>query len=188
CLFLILARTLILFCTLILVGTLALNHEIGRPPIERHMELRVGHARAVNDRLIVAGEQSARFAKLGDPHWAEVFLEEGARLVTLERASARHSLADVFEGAGDRPRIAELTLPVEHLAARLEGRKGGAMIVTGPAVELGPLDRFKLAIRDLQRIDSGLAVRLRYRADEPYRGCGNPPNRSASNRDTSNRD
>src|SRR4029077_1022873 len=101
-----------------------------------------------------------------------------------------HPLADVLESAGERPGIAELALPVEHLAARLEGRKGGAMIVARPASEFGPLNRLKLAVRDLQRINGGLAARLIERhhvkhhgADEPHRGCGNPSNRDTSNRD-----
>src|SRR6266581_2750026 len=124
---------------MILVRTLILDCEIRRPPIERHMELRIGHARAVDDWLVIAGDQPARFAKLGDPHGQEILLKEGARLVALERARARHSLADVFQSAGDRPRIAQLALPVEHLAARLESREGCAMIVARPASKRGPL-------------------------------------------------
>jgi hypothetical protein len=170
-----------------------LHHEIRRPPVERHVELRIGHARAVDDRLVVASEQPARFAELGDPHRAKILLEESARLVALERP--RHPLADVLESAGERPGIAELALPVEHLAARLERRKGSTMIVAGPASKVGPLDWLKLAVRDLQRIDGGLAARLIERhhvkhhgADEPHPGCCNPcdcskpPNRNTSNR------
>src|SRR5262249_28011537 len=142
-LLLILVRTL-----MILVRTLTLDHEIGRSPVERHMELRIGHTRAVDDRLVVAGEQPARFAKLGDPHRPEIFLEKGARLVALERAGPRHPLADVLKGDGDRPGIAQLA-PVKHLAACLEGREGRAMIVARPAAERGPLDRLKLAVRDI---------------------------------------
>src|SRR5262249_49979792 len=137
---------------LILDRTLALDHEIGRAPVKRHIELRVRHARTVNDRLVIAGEQPTRFAKLGDPHRAEILLEESARLVALERR-ARHPFADVLESKRNSARIAQLTLPVERLAARLEGRESGAMIVAGPAVEVRPLERLKLAIRDFQRID-----------------------------------
>jgi hypothetical protein len=41
----------------------------------------------------------------------------------------------------DSARIAQLTLPVERLAAGLESREGGAMIVARPAVEVRPFDR-----------------------------------------------
>src|SRR5258705_9699385 len=155
------------------------------------MDLRIGYARAVNDRLVVAGEQPARFAKLGDPHRPEIFLEEGARLIALERPGPRHPLADILESASNRSRIAELVLPVEHLAAGLERRESRAVIVALPAVELGPLDRLKLAIRDLQGINGGLAAGLikrhhvkRHYADEPHRGCANPPDRKTSTRST----
>src|SRR5262249_381596 len=120
---------LLLTLVLILDRLLTLDDEIGRPPVERKMELRIGHARAVDDRLVGAGQEPAVFAKLGDPHRTEVILEEGARLVALERDGPWHASADVLERGCHRPRVAQLALPVEYLAAGLERRIGGAMIV-----------------------------------------------------------
>jgi hypothetical protein len=109
-------------------------------------------ARAVDDRLVVAGEEAGGVAQLGDAHRTEIVLEELARPRFIERAgphgAAAHrieagvhqsGLAGRMGGAGDRP------------AARRERRERGSMIVGAPAVDVAPCHRLDLRVADAQR-------------------------------------
>src|SRR5262249_59307861 len=122
---------------------------------------------------VIASQQPAVLAQLGNPDRTEILLEEGARLVSLERDGAGHAPANVLERARDWPRVPQLALPVEHLAARLECRIGGTMVVARPAVELGPFHWLKLGIWNVQGVD-GLPGCGHNRGREPHCACHKP--------------
>ncbi len=85
--------------------------EIGRPAIERHREFPRRETRAVDDRLVIAGEEARRFAELADAHRNEIGFEELARRGAfqwprLDRA-ARRPVRAPHAPAGRRRRPAE---------------------------------------------------------------------------------
>src|ERR1700694_3164072 len=57
----------------------AAKHELARLLVDRHGELAVRRAAALDLGLVVAGEQPGAVAELGDAHRAEIFLEEAPR-------------------------------------------------------------------------------------------------------------
>src|SRR5215472_6595056 len=61
------------------------NGKVGRTAIKRRGELAGRHARAVDDRLVIAGEKTIAVAKLGDAQRPEMILEEFARAVLFKR-------------------------------------------------------------------------------------------------------
>ena len=68
----------------------AVDQQIGRAPIERDVEFRAGKARAVDHRLVIAGEQAPALADAGDRDRTEILLEEGLRLrIASPAANAR---------------------------------------------------------------------------------------------------
>src|SRR5580658_4043611 len=73
------------------------DDEIGRPAIERRGELPGRHARTVDDRLVIAGEESVGVAHPVDANGAEIVLEKFTRAVLVERDGRARPLANVFE-------------------------------------------------------------------------------------------
>ena len=149
--------------------------EIGRPAIERHREFPRRETRAVDDRLVIAGEEARRIAELADAHRNEIRLEELARRGAFQRSRLDRAGADLFERRAHRPGVAagrrsrrgsmrlrmrlfgaERHRSHDRAAAREQGREGARMIVAGPAVELGPARRLERRIRDLQRPGAGI--------------------------------
>src|SRR5580698_2726972 len=123
----------------------ASGDEIGRPAIERRREFAGRHARAGNDRLIIAGKKAAGVAKLVDADRAEIVFKEFSCTVFVERNGLARPFANVFQRGWDRCQFAAAALlDVERTATRQEGSEGRSMIVAVPAVEIGPVDRFVL--------------------------------------------
>src|SRR5262249_55125900 len=110
----------------------------------------------------------------------EIVLEECARLVALERASARKAPADLLERGCDRPAIMQLALTIERLTTGPEHRKRGVVIIRRPPIQVRPSHRLELRVRDAQRIDELWLSRGRHaRAGDQNRRCRNPSNRRA---------
>jgi hypothetical protein len=130
------------------------SHEIARTPIERPVEFGIGNARAVDDRLVVAGEEAGRFAELGDPHRSKAVLEELAGLLGVGGLRGGGTTAGVPEAVIDRPGVVRTLGGQERLAAGEEGRERRRVVVTRPAVEAGPADRLELAVGNVERIDA----------------------------------
>ena len=80
--------------------------QVARPPVERHVELGIGKARARDDRLVVAGQETLGLAQAGDPHRPEIVLEEGARLGGLRGANAGRPPANLRQRDVDRAGVA----------------------------------------------------------------------------------
>ena len=126
------------------------DDQIGRPAIERRGELAGRHARAVDDRLVIAGEKAVRVAELADAQRPEIVLEEFPRALLLERNGRDGALADVLERLGDRRRLAaRLPGAVERAAAGEKGRKRRGVIVVRPAVERPPNRPARIAYRGI---------------------------------------
>src|SRR5262249_36284361 len=53
--------------------------KIMRSPVEGDVKFGIGKARALDDRLVIAGQKALRFAETGDLHRAKIVLEEAAR-------------------------------------------------------------------------------------------------------------
>src|SRR5262249_57164631 len=51
------------------------SHKIMRTPVERYVKFRIGQARALDDRLVVAGQKALRFAEPRDLHRPQIVLE-----------------------------------------------------------------------------------------------------------------
>src|SRR5262249_27286327 len=69
-------RTFIWKC--IGAGLVAGRHQVGRAAVKRHEKFRTGKARALNDRLVVAGQETLCFSETGDAHRLKILLEESA--------------------------------------------------------------------------------------------------------------
>jgi hypothetical protein len=136
------------------------------------MEFRVRETRAVDDRLVVAGEQAAFLAELRDPHRAEVLFEELARLhlVVAQRACGGRTPTHLAQRLVDRTFVLGRSAGKEWITARAERAEGSGVIVFRPAIEVGPLDRFKLGIGRTQRID--IARIDRQRGEHPQGNSG----------------
>ena len=90
--------------------------EIGRPAIKRRSEFAGRHARALDDRLVIAGEKAITVAELADPQRPEIVLEEFARAVLFERNGCNGAFANSFERVADR-RGTRAGLPLFQRAA-----------------------------------------------------------------------
>ena len=116
------------------------GHEIGR-----------GKARARDDRLEIAGQQSLGLAQAPDAHRLKVLLEEAARGLGILRLQACGLAADARQRAGKLCALIAASDLQERLAARLIGSERGEMIVGGPARKLAPFHRLELAAGKFRR-------------------------------------
>ena len=73
------------------------DDQIGRPAVERRREVAGRHPRALDDRLVIAGEKAVAVAELVDAQRPEIILEEFARAVVLERDRRDGAFADRLE-------------------------------------------------------------------------------------------
>ena len=81
------------------------DDQIGRPAIERRSKFAGRNARAVDDRLVIAGEKAVGIAELADAKRPEIVLEEFARAVFFERHRGTAARADGLERIRDRDRL-----------------------------------------------------------------------------------
>src|SRR5262249_6906114 len=132
-------------------GRVAGSHEIVWTPVEWHVKFRIGKARTLDDRLVIAGQKPLRFAEPRDLHRAKIILEEAARGLLVGGPRRSRAPADLPERAVDRPVVVRAFGVAKGLAARLESRERGKVIVGRPAVDINPFDRLELAVRELQR-------------------------------------
>src|SRR5262249_19593244 len=138
-------------------------------PVERDVKFRIGKARTLDDRLIIAGQKPLRFAETRDLHRPKIVLEETARSVLVAWPHRSRAPADLPERVVDRPVVVGALGVAKGLAARPERRERGEVIVGGPAVDITPFERLELAVRELQRLVAWLGA---CRNREPQRGCG----------------
>src|SRR5262245_30149828 len=132
-------------------GLVAVGDEVARPPIERDGEFGAGKARARDDRLEIAGQESGGLAKPRDTDGLKILFEEDAGGIRILRPQAYRLAADVPQGFGDCCAIVGATCLAQGLTTRLVGGEGGEVIVGRPARELAPFERLELAACELHR-------------------------------------
>src|SRR5207253_3951976 len=111
------------------------------------LELIGQRPRAVDHRLVVAGEKPVRVIDFGDAHPAEILLEKLARRLPIRRAERARLAADLHQRGINRPRLARaLRAGDDRTAARCESRERSRMVVGRPAVELVPGNWFEPGI------------------------------------------
>ena len=120
-----------------------------RPCLE--MEFRIWEARALNNRLIVPGQQTLCFAQTRDAHGLKILFEEGASGIQIRPPQTHGFAADVRKGLGELPAVSALYF-AQGLATRVIGCEGGKVIIGIPAHEICPFDRLELAVRQFQRL------------------------------------
>src|SRR5262249_7110685 len=143
------------------------SRKIMRPPVERHVKFRIGEARALDDRLVIAGQKALGFAETGDLHWAEIVLEEAARCLLVAWPRRSRAAAALPERVVDRPVVVRLGV-AKGLAACLESHECREVIVAHPPLDITPLHRLELAVREFQRLVAQLGTN---RTRKPQRGC-----------------
>ena len=132
----------------------ARRNEVVRAAVHRHLENLGWKARAVDHRLVIAGQKSCGFIELADANRTKILLEEASRrLLRRARSWRAHS---------GKPRPAPAASSLESvlvLARAISGRqlvrkvaKRRDMIVGGPAVQRRPIRRIELSIRESQRV------------------------------------
>src|SRR5262249_17813440 len=114
------------------------SHEIMWTSVERDVKFRIGKARALDDRLVITGQKALRFAEPRDLHRAKIILEEAARGLLVGRPRRGRAPADLTERAVDRPLVVGALGVAKGLAAHLESRERGKVIVGRPAVDSNP--------------------------------------------------
>src|SRR5262249_55529054 len=112
-------------------GLEARRHQILRAAVERHVEFGTRKARALHDRLIVAGEKALRLAQPGDAHRPEIVLEERACRRRIRRPHRGAAAAGLPQRHENRPLVARTLDAAEGPATYLVGRERGEMIVVG---------------------------------------------------------
>src|SRR5262245_4962405 len=133
------------------------------------MKFRRGKARARDDRLEIAGQQTFGLAQAPDAPAENFARRRRARPRYSADAPARLA-ADVRQRAGDLSALVDAAQFEERLAAGLISCKSGEMVVSRPAREVGPFDRFKLAACKLRRPfgQCGGGRKPYHRPDEAY--------------------
>ena len=76
-------------------GLVAGRDQVRRAAVERDMEFRIGKARALNDRLEIAGQKSLGLAQPRDAHRLKILFEEGASGLQNPAAQVYGLAADV---------------------------------------------------------------------------------------------
>ena len=103
----------------------ARGDKIRRPAIKRRGEFAGRHARAVDDRLVIAGEKSVGVAELVDADGAEIVFEEfrapSSSSGMASRARSQMSLSAAGNCRSDS--LAPAALDIERLAARAGTRR-----------------------------------------------------------------
>src|SRR5262249_26098773 len=77
--------------------------KIMRSPVEGNVKFGIGKARALDDRLVIAGQKPLRFAETGDLHRAKIVLEEAARSLLVAWPRRSRAPAAPPERVVDRP-------------------------------------------------------------------------------------
>ena len=114
------------------------RQQIARRAVERNVEIPVGKARALDDRLVIAGERSPSASPSGEIRTGRKFSSKNARASPGLLGAPATRLAGRPRAAPpiDRPAVARRPLAARNgLAAGQEGREGGDVIVVGPAVD-----------------------------------------------------
>src|SRR5262249_2615786 len=132
-------------------------------------KFRIGKARALDDRLVIAGQKTLRFAESRNLHRPKIVLEEAARSLLVGRPCRGRAPADLPERGVDGPVVVGALRGAKGPAAHLERGERSEVIVGGPAVDVTPFHRLELAVRELQRLIARLGAG---RNREPQRGCG----------------
>ena len=126
------------------------GRKIGRTPIKRDVEFRIGEARARDDRLVIPRQETLHLAKPRDLDRSEIIFEEPARGFFISRPHARAAPADFPQRVENRAVIARLLDAAKDLAAGLVSDESSEVIVRRPAGNVAPLDWLELSIRKLE--------------------------------------
>src|SRR5262249_58443548 len=97
--------------------------KIMRTPVERHVKFRIGKARALDDRLVIAGQEPLRFAETADLHRPKIVLKEAARGLLVGCPRRGRPPANLSERVVDRPVVVRPLDVVKTLAALLRSRE-----------------------------------------------------------------
>ena len=162
---------------------LAAAQQTRRRAVER-MGVFLGRlARAVDDRLVVAGEEAVAASPSGEMRTGRKFFSKNARasLASFGFASPRPSAGlDAAPRNIGRPRARRRAGARIALQLLQEGRERRVVIVLGPAVDLGPVDRLVLAVADLES-GRGFGSASACAGNAPSdRGCGGCRDQSCS--------
>src|SRR6202034_659527 len=117
------------------------------------------HPRALDNRLVIAGQKPVSVADPIDAQRPETVLEELFRAVVVEWNRSEGPRTDVLERIVDsrRNRLALPVIRCQRFTAGEKCREGGGMIVAGPAIEISPFDRLILRVRKFDRAGFGKA-------------------------------
>src|SRR5205807_9686714 len=115
------------------------GRKIGRTPIKRDVEFRIGEARARDDRLVITRQETLRLAEPRDLDRSEIIFEEPARALFISRPHARAAPADFPQRVENRPVIARLLDVAKDLAAGLVSHESSEVIVRRPDGNDAPL-------------------------------------------------
>jgi hypothetical protein len=155
----------------------ARHHQVARTTVQRHREFPCREPRAIDDRLIIAGEKAGGIAQLSDSHGNEICLEKLPRRLRFEPPRLDRAGADLFErgayGSGVARGALELRMSQsivgrmemrglrakcigtdDRTATGIKGRKSAGVIVAGPAVEIAPTGGLQRGIGDFQWPDA----------------------------------
>src|SRR6266516_5105785 len=111
-------------------GLAAGHDQVGRAAVEWDMEFRIWEARALNNRLIVPGQQTLCFAQTRDAHGLKILFEEGASGIQIRTPHTHGFAADVRKGLGDLPALSALYF-AQGLATRIIGCEDRRSAVPG---------------------------------------------------------
>ena len=83
------------------------DDEVGRPAVQRRGKFAGRNPRAVDDRLVIAGEKAVGVAELADAKRPEIVLEEFPRAVLFERNRRQAARRRRLERVGDRDSLGD---------------------------------------------------------------------------------
>ncbi|CCD96483.1 hypothetical protein BRAO375_600055 [Bradyrhizobium sp. ORS 375] len=128
------------------------HEQVGRTAIDRNVVDLVLGARALDHRLVVAGDEAVGIAELGDLQRLEISLEERARRGAVGRLGRPCLTARVAQRVAERLVLrGAIGLGRDRLAAGAEGSVRRELVIVGPAGHLAPGQRPILAVADFQR-------------------------------------
>src|SRR5262249_36642042 len=128
------------------------REQIRRAAVERDMEFGIGKARASENRLEITGKKSLDLTQTRDAHGLKILLKEVASSVRGLRLQVYGFVADVPQRTMDRSVVVGTRSFAQSLTACPIRCECGQVVIGPPARELGPFDRFELAVRKFQRV------------------------------------
>ena len=130
----------------------AADEQIRRAAIDRHVvDVGLGPG-AVDDRLVVAGDESVIFPEPRDSQRQKTLFEEGSRLGAIGNIESFGRAAGIAQRNAQGLVVGgQVSLRGDRPAAHAKCLVGLQVVVLAPARDIGPCDRNILAAADLKR-------------------------------------